>query len=485
MQYILSIDQSTSGTKALLIDHEGKIISKLVKNHAQYYPHKDWIEHDANEIWRNTTALIFRTIFDNNLSSEDISSITITNQRETTVLWDRETGEPVYNAVVWQCQRGTQICRELKEYGEMVKEKTGMALSPYYPAAKLSWMLENIAGLRERAENGEICFGTIDSYLIYRLTGQKEHATDISNASRTQLFNIRTLQWDEELLGIFKIPKQILPQVLPSDGDFGYTDESTGIGGIPISAVMGDSHAALFGHQCLERGMAKVTFGTGSSIMCNIGEKYMKAPKGISLSIAWEFDDKVNYVFEGNVTCSGDTLNWLINEMQLVRDVDEIEQLAGSVDSAGGVYLVPAFSGLGAPYFVNGVKGVIVGLGRSSSKVQIVRAAIESLVYQTVDVMEAIQKKCGVLKLYASGGPTVNKVMMQLLADYLGQDVYATEEKELSGLGVAYMGGLKTGYFNALPKDDSNFIFQVKDNPYKEAALIGWKKAVQKVLNFN
>ncbi len=485
MKYILSIDQSTSGTKALLIDQEGKIISKLVKNHAQYYPNKDWIEHDAIEIWRNTSALIFRTIFDNNLSAEDISSITITNQRETTVLWDRETGEPVYNAVVWQCQRGTQICQELKEYGKLVKEKTGMALSPYYPAAKLSWMLDNIAGIRERIENGEICFGTIDSYLIYRLTGQKKHVTDISNASRTQLFNLKTLQWDEELLGLFKIPKEILPQVLPSDGDFGYTDESIGIGGIRISAVMGDSHAALFGHQCLEQGMAKVTFGTGSSIMCNIGEKYMRAPEGISLSIAWGMNGRINYVFEGNVTCSGDTLNWLINELQLVRDIDEIEQLAGSVDNAGGVYIVPAFSGLGAPYFVNGVKGAIVGLGRSTSKVQIVRAAIESLVYQTVDVMEAVQKKCKILKLYASGGPTVNKVIMQLLSDYLGQDVYVTEEKELSGLGVAYMGGLKTGYFKALPKNGSHSIFEAKDNPYKEAALVGWKKAVQKVLNFN
>lgn len=482
MNYIVSIDQSTAGTKALLINPDGEIIQTLSQTHAQYYPHKNWIEHNGEEIWKNVCALISRLIFNNKLSTEDIDSIAISNQRETTIVWDRATGEPVCNAVVWQCQRGASICRELSGYKELVKERTGLILSPYYPAAKLAWILRNIPGVMERANEGELCFGTIDSYLVYRLTKGARHVTDLSNASRTQLFNLKSLKWDEELLKIFGIPRSMMPEVISSDGDFGIVDGSTGFGGIPISSAMGDSHAALFGHRCTEKGMAKVTYGTGSSIMCNIGEQYTAPPEGLSLSLAWGRGKQVQYVFEGNITCAGDTLKWLINELQLVKDEQEIENLASMVENAGGVYLIPAFSGLGAPYFDTEVRASIVGISRSSNKTHIVRAALESLAYQVNDVVDIMRKECDIIHLYASGGATVNALLMQLQADYLGSSILVTREKELSALGAAYMGGLKTGFFKRIPQDKALTIYKGNKTSDRIKEVNGWKQAVSQSL---
>lgn len=483
MQYIISIDQSTSGTKVMLIDKNGKIVSKLTKAHAQYYPDKNWIEHDGNEIWRNVCALISRIIFNNNLQIKNIDSLTISNQRETTILWDRATGEPIYNAVVWQCQRGAEICRELSDYEKVVRNKTGLTLSPYYPAAKAAWMLKNLPNVMKRAKKGEICFGTIDSYLIYRLTGCKRHVIDMSNASRTQLFNIKRLQWDIDLLNLFQVPIEMLPEVIHSDGNFGETDEKTGFGGIHISAVLGDSHAALFGHGCLKKGMIKATYGTGSSVMCNIGEEYMESPRGISLSLAWGFKGKVHYVLEGNITSSGDTLSWLINELQLVKDIKEIETLSNSVENSGGVYLIPAFSGLGAPHFDSEIRASITGMNRSSNKAHVVRAALESLAYQVTDVVDIIKEKCKINYFYASGGATVNPLLMQLQADYLGKDIIVTLEKELSALGVAYMGGLTTGFFKKIPIEEDTIIYKKSNHSNRKKELEGWRQAVQQALN--
>ncbi len=482
MNYIVSIDQSTAGTKALLINSQGEIVCALSKTHAQYYPHKNWIEHDGEEIWRNVCALISRLIYNNHLGPENIDSITISNQRETTIVWDRATGEPVCHAVVWQCQRGTSICRDLSEYKQLVQERTGLVLSPYYPAAKLAWILRNVKGVMERARAGELCCGTIDSYLVYRLTKGARHVTDLSNASRTQLFNLKTLNWDDELLNIFGIPKSIMPKIICSDGDFGVVDPSTGFGGIPISSAMGDSHAALFGHGCLEKGMAKVTYGTGSSVMCNIGEQYTDPPKGLSLSLAWGRADKVQYVFEGNITCAGDTLKWLINELELVKDEAEIEALARMVENAGGVYLIPAFSGLGAPYFNTDVRASIVGISRSSNKTHIARAALESLAYQVTDVVDIMRKQCDITHFYASGGATVNSLLMQLQADYLGSNIMVTKEKELSALGAAYMGGLKTGFFKELPEDKELTVYEGIKTKEREKEVDGWKQAVSQAL---
>lgn len=482
MKYIVSVDQSTAGTKVMLIDAQGIIRHKMSQPHTQYYPHENWIEHDGEEIWRNVCALISKIIFSNQLQPKDIDSLTISNQRETTIVWDRKTGKPIFNAIVWQCQRGIYICRELDAYKETIQEKTGLPLSPYYPAAKLAWILREIPGAYQRAKKGELCFGTIDSYLVYRLTEGKRHVTDISNAARSQLFNVKSLVWDEELLRLFDIPESILPEVVNSDGDFGEISNSMSLDGIKISAVMGDSNAGLFGHQCIQPGMAKITYGTGSSIMCNIGASYKRPPKGIVLSIAWSNQNEIQYVFEGNITSAGDTLQWIVNELQLVDTIEEIESLSRKVENTGGVYLIPAFSGLGAPYFNNKIKASIVGLNRCSSKAHVVRAALESLAYQVTDVIDIMKEECKIRHLCASGGATVNTLLMQLQADLLDISLNVTKEKELSALGVAFMGGLRTGFFNTLPEDKSITIYKPSGNDKKAEDLCEWRKIVQHAL---
>lgn len=374
-QYILAIDQSTSGTKAILFDQNGDLIKRTTVDHTQYYPQEGWVEHDPEEIYTNTQKAIRQVVREAGVNDNEIASLAISNQRETIVVWDKTTGSPIYPAIVWQCSRAAGICRVLEEkgYGTMVKEKTGLVLSPYFSAAKIKWILDHVEGAREKAEADQLLFGTMDSWLVWNLTGGKVHATDYSNASRTQLFNIMDLQWDEELLRLFTIPQSMAPEVKYSDDIFGYAGDAAGFTlDIPISGVMGDSHAALFGQHCFESGMAKATYGTGSSVMMHIGSQNRVSENGLVTSLAWGMKEQVEYVFEGNINCTGATIKWLVDELGLIPDSHSAGSIAASVPDNGGVYMVPAFTGLGAPYWVNSAKASIWGMTLRTKKAHIV-----------------------------------------------------------------------------------------------------------------
>ena len=436
MKYILSIDQSTSGTKAAHIDEAGSIVRKASRAHRQFYPAPGRVEHDAEEIYQNTIALI------DEIGTQGVQAIAIANQRETTVLWERESGQPVCPAVVWQDVRGEGLCRELGSRADEVLARTGLSLSPYYPAAKLACVLRENPQLYRRARAGELCAGTIDSYLVYWLTGR--HLTDMSNASRTQLMNLRELRWDPALLEIFDIPAALLPEeILPSDGDFGT------FRGIPVTGVMGDSHASLFGHGCHAPGMVKTSYGTGSSLMMNVGEAPVFSQNGLSASVGFGAGGKVCYVLEGNITSSADTLIWLRDELRLVRSLDEIEPLAASVDSAQGVCLVPAFSGLGAPYFDSDARAILCGMNRGTTQAHVVRAALESIAQQNADVLDAMRRdtNMSIGRLNADGGGSVNALLMQMQADLTPCQVAVSAEKDLTALGAGLMAGISVGMF--------------------------------------
>jgi glycerol kinase len=448
MNYMLTIDQSTSGTKALLVDANGRISRKSSLSHTQNYPEPGWVEQDAEQIWQNVLTLIQNLPVEAGVPWKNILGLAITNQRETTVIWDRLTGQPLTPAVSWQCQRGKAICDELVEHAEAIRSKTGLSLSAYYPASKATWLLRNTPGLFNRAADGDLCIGTIDSYLIFRLTGCEVFATDLSNASRTQLFNLDDLDWDEDITDWFNIPKVSLPKINPSDQIFGLTQENILPVRLPIAGVMGDSHAALFGQGCVHQGMAKATYGTGSSIMMNVGNERTSPPAGIAASLAWGWRGQINYVLEGNVTSSGDTLKWLCDELELVETVQEIDELAEKVKSTEGVYLVPAFAGLGAPYFDSLARAAIIGLTRGSRKVHVARAALESIAFQNLAVIEAMGAKLSELRV--DGGPTRSPVLMQFQADLIQCPVSCSIYQEISALGAAYMGGLTLGLYAGL-----------------------------------
>ena len=436
MNYILAIDQSTSGTKAGLMDESGAIVRKASRPHRQSYPRPGWAEHDAEEIFRNTLAVIGEVLED--VPSSRVAAMGIANQRETTVLWDRKTGKPLCPAVVWQDVRGAELCGELAEYGAYVAEKSGLALSPYYPAAKAAHVL------RRNGFSGEFCVGTIDAWLIWRLTEGRISATDVSNASRTQLLDVETLAWDKELCRIFGISPDALPEkVLPSDGGFGT------FRGIPIRAVMGDSHASLFGHGCHSPGMVKTSYGTGSSIMMHTGTRPVRSRNGLSTSVAFGWRGETSYVLEGNITCSADTLVWLRGQMELIRDMSEVEPLAASVTDTQGVYLVPAFSGLGAPYFDEHARAVLYGMNRGTRRAHVVRAALESIAHQNTDVLDAMARDMGapVARLSADGGGSVNGLLMQLQADLIPGQVVCTDEPDLTMYGVGQMAGITAGLY--------------------------------------
>ena len=485
MSFILAIDQSTAGTKALLVDHKGYIEAKDSINHKQYYPAPGWVEHDAEEIWQNVSKLIQTLPESAGHSLSDVVGLSICNQRVTTVAWDRESGKPLAPAVVWQCQRGSGICDQLFESAEMIRLKTGLPLSAYFPAAKAAWLIQHIPGLKQKANQGQACIGTIDSYLIYRLTKGKTFATDYSNASRTQLFNLQTLAWDKEIADLFGIPLTCLPEIKFSDDNFGFTAENLFSSQLPISGIMGDSHAALFGQGCLKPGMAKATYGTGSSIMLNVGLDQPVPPNGIAASLAWGWRGEINYVLEGNVTSSGDTLNWLVNELRLVQSPREIDELAEQVESAGGVYLVPAFSGLGAPYFESQARAAITGLSRGSDRRHIARAALESIAYQNTAVVKAMDKV--IAELRVDGGPTRSEVLMQFQSDLLDCPVRCSIAQEISALGSAYMGGLALGFYENSSQIQA---WQQSGKGYRpnmsrkdaQLRISGWDLAVKRVI---
>ncbi len=484
MSWILAVDQSTAGTKAILADKTGQIIQKADLAHKQAYPKPGWAEHDAEEIWQNVCRLINKVPDAAGIRHSQLAGLALTNQRETTVVWDRQSGKPLAPAVVWQCQRGEAICRQLKSHADQVREKTGLPLSAYYPAAKAAWLLEHVAGLREKAENNQLCIGTVDSYLMYRLTGGTVFATDLSNASRTQLFNVSTLAWDKEIADLFQIPLNCLPDIRPSDSLFGQTASGLFPASMKIAGVMGDSHAALFGQGCVQPGMAKATYGTGSSIMINVGQKKKTPPEGIAASLAWGWQGQVHYVLEGNVTSSGDTLKWVCDELQLTKTPREIDDLSETVPDTNGAYLVPAFSGLGAPYFDSQARAAIIGLSRGTNRAHIARAALESIAYQNSAVVDAMDIKLQELRV--DGGPTRSDVLMQIQADLLGCDVQCNAAQELSALGVAYMGGITLGLYEsldtipAMKKQGRTFSPGLPEETVRDMKA-GWQDAVRKV----
>jgi glycerol kinase len=488
--YILAVDQSTSATKVILFDHNGTLKHRVSVSHKQYYPQPGFVEHNPIEIFENTVTGIKRVLAETSIDISDIDSIAITNQRETSLIWDKTTGLPLCNAAVWQCQRGADFCNQLRSEGlnDTIRKKTGLIIDSYFSASKLHWMMENVKGIKEKARRGDLLLGTMDSWLTWKLTGGQVHATDYSNACRTMLLNINTLEWDNELLTIFGLSDIICPELKYSDEIFGYT--STGVltgKPIPIAGLMGDSHAALFGQNCFRPGMAKATYGTGSSIMMNIGNKPLNAPVGLVTSIGYGRNKSIDFVFEGNIHCTGDTINWLKNELQLIGSASETEGLAKSVESTRGVYVVPAFVGLGAPYWDNSAKASITGISRDSNKAHIVRAALESIAFQVKDLIDLMINKGRVelKELRVDGGPTRNNFLMQFQSDILGCNVVRSSIEEVSALGSAFMAGLATGFWGSLTEieslyhSDHTFASEM-DSPEKDNLYAGWKKAVER-----
>ena len=488
--YILAIDQSTSASKIILFNKKAELVRRVSIPHQQFYPQPGFVEHDAEEIFTNVIEGMKQVVSESGVSPNDLAGIAITNQRETSLIWDKTSGKPIAHAAVWQCQRGTEYCDQLKAEGreEMVREKTGMIIDPYFSASKLRWILNNTKGAKEKAMKGDLLLGTMDSWLLWKLTGGKVHATDYSNACRTLLFNIKTLQWDEELLQLFDLPSSMFPELKYSDEIFGYTDTAVIFDqALPVAGLLGDSHAALFGQNCFLPGMAKATYGTGSSIMMNIGGTALAAPKGLVTSIGYGLDGKVDYVFEGNIHCTGDTINWLKNELQLINSASETEGLANSVDSTIGTYLVPAFVGLGAPYWDNSARASLTGMSRDTTRAHVVRAALESIAYQVKDLIDLMVKEGGIelKELRADGGPTRNNFLMQFQSDMLGREVVRSTIEEVSALGATFMAGLATGFWSSLEDIktlyNSDRTFAPLMGPEENEKLYGgWKKAVDR-----
>lgn len=488
-KYVLGIDQSTQGTKALLFDEEGTLICRTDLPHKQYINEKGWVEHDPEEIYANTLAVVKNLVEKAGVNKNDLAVLGISNQRETAMVWNRITGKPVYNAVVWQCARGAQICEEIEKDGhaDMIRSHTGLQLSPYFSAAKISWVLKNVAGVQELAEKGELCCGTIDSWLVYKLTDGKEFRTDYSNASRTQMFNISELKWDKQVCDLFEIPVSSLPEVTDSDGNYGTTD----FGGyldheIPIRGVLGDSHGALFGQGCTETGMIKATYGTGSSVMMNIGDKPVFSNRVVT-SLAWKLDGKVNYVLEGNINYTGAVITWLKDDLELITSPSETEQLAREANPADKSYLVPAFTGLGAPYWESEATGIITGMTRTTKRREIVRAALDCIAYQITDVIEAMSSESGIniSELRVDGGPTQNKYLMQFQSDISHVTVQVPSSEELSGIGAAYAAGIAAGIYNK--EEILNKMTRTRFTPQmqkkeRDQKYTGWKNAIQQVL---
>ncbi len=488
-RYVLGIDQSTQGTKALLFDEEGALFCRSDLPHRQIVDERGWVEHDLEEIYANTVQTVKDVVKKAGIDKGDIAVLGISNQRETAACWEKETGKPVYNAVVWQCARGASICEEIEKqgYARMIKERTGLQLSPYFSAAKLSWIFRNVEGVKEKAAEGKIACGTIDSFLVHRLTGGKHFKTDYSNASRTQLFHIRELKWDQEILDIFGIDPSCMAQVTDSNGYYGETDFDGFLDRpIPIRGVLGDSHGALFGQGCLKEGMVKATYGTGSSIMMNTGEKPVFTDLGVVTSLAWSMDGKVNYVLEGNINYTGAVITWLKDDVKLIASAAETEALARQAAEGDKTYLVPAFSGLGAPYWDSRATAAISGITRTTGKAEIVRAALDCIAYQITDIVKAMEEASGIAmeELRVDGGPTRNGYLMQFQSDMLGIPVRIPEAEELSGIGAAYAAGIAAGILDEKVFEKmGRTSYNSKIEGYvREQRYAGWKEAVKMVM---
>ncbi len=487
-KYIMALDLGTTSCRCIIFDKNGRICSAAQKEFTQYFPQPGWVEHDAEEIWATQTGLMYEAMSKIDITINEIAGIGITNQRETTVLWDKETGRPVHKAIVWQCRRTAGYCDELKKLGmaEFFRSKTGLVLDAYFSATKLRWLLDNAAGARERAEKGKLLFGTVDSWIIWKLTGGKVHVTDYSNASRTMLFNIHTLKWDEEILRVLKIPQQILPEVKPSSHVYGYTDSKLFGREVPIAGAGGDQQCALFGQTCFERGEVKNTYGTGGFMLMNTGTAPVNSHNGLVTTIAWGVDDKVEYALEGSIFVAGAAVQWLRDELGLIRDAAESEVLAKSVPDANGCYVVPAFVGLGAPYWDQYARGAIVGLTRGVNRNHIVRATLESIAYQVNDVLMAMQEDSGmpITSLRVDGGACDNDFLMQFQADILNTSVVRPYCIETTAMGAAYLAGLAVGYWRSKDEILANHVIAAEFKPQmgqakRESLLQGWHNAVK------
>ena len=450
--YIISIDQSTQGTKALLFDRDGMLLQRKDLPHKQIINEKGWVSHDPEEIYQNTVQVVKNLVEESGISKESVKGIGISNQRETSLIWEKKTGKALANAVVWQCARAAEICRRVEQTGaaEMICQKTGLALSPYFPASKLTWLKENVEGAKELAKKHALCFGTIDTWLVYRMTHGMSYKTDYSNASRTQLFDIFEQKWDEEICQLFGLDAQDLAEVCDSDSCFGETDlEGFFENPIPIHSVLGDSHGALFGQGCLEKGMIKSTYGTGSSIMMNIGETPVLSTHGVVTSLAWGMQGKVSYVLEGNINYTGAVITWLKDDMELIQSPAETEALCRKAEADDSLYFVPAFTGLGAPYWNSEAKGALTGITRMTRKAEMVRAGVECIAYQIADVVNAMSQdaKTEIQELRVDGGPTRNQYLMQFQSDILDRKVLVPDAEELSGIGAAYAAGRGLGLY--------------------------------------
>lgn len=475
MKYILAVDQSTSGSKALLVDENGFVVKRASLAHRQYYPKPGYAEHDAEEIFRNVEKLL-ETVLDG-VNRDDVKAVALANQRETTVLWDKKTGKPVCPAIVWQDVRGEAVCREISEYADTVHEKTGLMLSPYYSAGKVMALFRERPEILRLAEQGGVRVGTIDSYLVSRLTGKS--ATDTSNASRTQLMNLKTLKWDKELLSVFGIPESCMAEeILAADADYGTWR------GIPVTGVLGDSHATLYGLGCLKPGMAKTSYGTGSSVMMNVGEMPVISHSGLSASVGFSLGEKTMFVLEGNITCSGDTLIWLCRELGIFESPAEIQKLAESVGTSMGVNLVPAMSGLGAPYFDSDARAVICGMSRGTQKAHVAYAALASIAHQIADVLEVMNQESGyaVNTLYADGGGSQNALLMQLQADLARCKLNCASSDAVTALGAAYIAGIRTGVYASFDNIEATHGKSAVYEPLTDRTdLRGeWKKAISR-----
>jgi len=488
-KYILSLDQGTTSSRAILFNKKGEIVHSAQKEFTQHFPKPGWVEHNAQEIWGSILAVIATCLSEADVKPEQIAGIGITNQRETTVVWDKTTSKPIYNAIVWQSRQTAEICDELKEkgYSEMVREKTGLLIDAYFSGTKVKWILDNVEGAREKAENGDLLFGTIDTWLVWKLSGGKAHVTDYSNASRTLMFNIHDLQWDDELLEMLTIPKSMLPEVRPSSEIYGETIDYHFFGqNVPIAGVAGDQQAALFGQACFGEGMAKNTYGTGCFMLMNTGEKAVASEHGLLTTIAWGIDGKVNYALEGSIFVAGSAIQWLRDGMRMFKDASESEVYASRVASTEGVYVVPAFVGLGTPYWDSEVRGAMFGVTRGTTKEHFIRATLESLAYQTKDVLCAMEADSGIeLKtLRVDGGAVKNNFLMKFQSDILEVPVERPVINETTALGAAYLAGLAVGYWKNQDEIKEQWHMDKRFEPTMEAETseelyAGWKKAIE------
>ena len=488
-RYIMALDQGTTSSRCIIFNEKGEIIITTQKEFKQFYPQNGWVEHDPNEIWSSMLAVMSEAKAQAEIAPDEIAAIGITNQRETTIIWDRETGEPVYRAIVWQCRRTAPMIDRLTAQGAgpMILKKTGLIIDPYFSASKIAWILENVPGAREKAEAGRLAFGTVDTWLMYKLSGGTIFATDYTNASRTMLYNIHTLSWDPELLELFHIPACMLPEVKDSSGIFGYTSPAHMGASVPIAGVAGDQQAALFGQCCFEPGEAKNTYGTGCFLLMNTGSKAVESKNGLLTTIAIGLNGKVEYALEGSIFVAGAAMQWLRDEMKLIKAAPDSEAMAESVEDTGGVYLVPAFTGLGAPYWDPYARGAVFGLTRGTTKAHFVRATLESLAYQTADVLKAMEDDSGIrlASLKVDGGASANNFLLQFQADILSTDVERPRIVETTALGAAYLAGLAVGYYPDQTEVKKQWKIERRFEPHMEddkrrTLLAGWKEAVKR-----